>query len=293
LPLPLTVSASDPVDVPMDTVAVRDPIAPGVNVTLIVHDAPPASAVLTAHVPLRLKSAALVPPTDSDATDSVAAPAFVNVAICVLVLPTTTVPKFIDVGVSCATAGAIDVAAACDTTYVWPPTVRFAERAAPVFAATMKLTVVLPEPLDDDDSASHDALLDAFHGQPAPVDSAVLPDSPAAGAVTDVEPSAYVQPEAWLTANASPPTVIVALRCGPALAAYEYGSEPVPDALVPIDTHDALLAALHAQSACVVTPIEPDPDDAPTVADDGASAHVHDGVLPVFDARKLATVSAF
>ena len=59
---------------------------------------------------------------------------------------------------------------------------------------------------------SHDALLDAVHVQPDDVDSVVEPDAPAGGADTDVVPSAYAQPDAWLSVNVVPPIVTVALR---------------------------------------------------------------------------------
>jgi hypothetical protein len=64
----------------------------------------------------------------------------VTVAVFVaLALPTTIVPKSMLAGVIEATAGACVtvVATAWDTSSVWPPIVRFAERAEPVFAATV------------------------------------------------------------------------------------------------------------------------------------------------------------
>ena len=93
--------------------------------------------------------------------------------------------------------------------------------------------------------------------------------------------------------NVAPPIVSVALRAGPVFAAYEYESVPLPDALDPAANHAALLARFHAQPLCVVMPTDPAPDAAPTLTPAGASAHVHAGVVPDFDARKFATVSAF
>ena len=148
-------------------------------------------------------------------------------------------------------------------------------------------------PLAADDSVSHAALLAAVHVQFDAVVRLVLPLAPPAGTVADVVASAYVHPDAWLTLNATPPTVIVPLRAGPVLLAQEYASVPVPEAPAPIDSHDALLAAFHAQPLCVVTPIDPAPDDGETLADPGASDHVQLLVPPTFDARKFATVSAF
>ncbi len=45
--------------------------------------------------------------------------------------------------------------------------VMVAERAAPMFALTSKLTVPLPLPVDPDPIVIHEALLDAVHAQPA------------------------------------------------------------------------------------------------------------------------------
>ena len=80
-----------------------------------------------------------------------------------------------------------------------------------------------------------------------------------------------MQPDACVTLNATPPNVTVPLRAGPLFAAYEYASVPEPDALVPVVSHAALLAAFQAQPVCDVTPIYPLPVVAATLADEGAS----------------------
>jgi hypothetical protein len=56
-------------------------------------------------------------------------------------------------------------AASCDTVTVWPATVTFADRAAPPFAPTVKLTVPLPLPDPPPDICSQLAFDDAFHEQ--------------------------------------------------------------------------------------------------------------------------------
>ena len=118
-PVPARLSVSPPDEVVTATVADRVPIAAGENVMLTVHDAPAASAVLAPQVPRRVNSAGFAPPTDNAVIVSVPPPLLLTVALFVLVLPTTTVPKSIDPGLSAATAGAIVVvAAACDTSSV-------------------------------------------------------------------------------------------------------------------------------------------------------------------------------
>ena len=68
---------------------------------------------------------------------------------------------------------------------------------------------------------------------------------------------------------------------------------PLPDAPAPVVSQVAPLATFHAQPLCVVTPTEPVPDPAPTLAAPGDSDHVQAVDVPEFDARKFATVSAF
>lgn len=136
LPVPRSASVSSPDVVPTETDACRIPIVHGENVMLSVQDWPAASTVLTEHVPRRVNSAGLAPPIDSDTRVSVPPPEFETVAIrAALVLPTITPPRSSDAGPSAAAAGATEAAAACETRNVRPPSVRFAERAAPVFTA--------------------------------------------------------------------------------------------------------------------------------------------------------------
>ena len=61
----------------------------------------------------------------------------------------------------------------------------------------------------------------------------------------------------------------------------------------PAVNHALLLDAFHAQPVCVVTPTEPEPAVAPTLAPDDPSDHEHAVEPPCVDARKFATVCAF
>jgi hypothetical protein len=77
-----------------------------------------------------------------------------------------------------------------------------------------------------------------------------------------------------LTVNVALPTVIVALRAGPAFA--DAAKFNVPDPLVPepltIDSHEALDVAFQAQPLPAVTAVDPVPPAAATDALEGDSA---------------------
>jgi hypothetical protein len=77
-----------------------------------------------------------------------------------------------------------DVAAACVTVNVWPPTLMPADRDPPVLAATEYAMEPFPVPLDPDVMVSQPALLLAVHAQPLPADTVMLPEPP--DAETDV-----------------------------------------------------------------------------------------------------------
>jgi hypothetical protein len=71
-------------------------------------------------------------------------------------------------------------AADCVTVKLWPATVRVAVRLdEPVFAAALKLTVPLPEPLDPAVTVTQPAPLVAVQAQPVIVVTATLPVPPA------------------------------------------------------------------------------------------------------------------
>ena len=143
--------------------------------------APAANAVLTAHVPLRLKSAGLAPPGVNEATVSVPLPELVSVTpfVLLILLPTCTLPKLSCDALNVA-AGEVTAPAACVARSVLPPTVKLALRVAPVLEAAAKDIVALPVPLAADVTVSHDALLATLHAQPAPAVSVVVPPPPVA-----------------------------------------------------------------------------------------------------------------
>ena len=72
------------------------------------------------------------------------------------------------------------------------------------------------------------------------------------------------QPELWVTVKVCPAAVIVPARCGPALAATEKFTTPLPEPLAPelIVIQESLLAAVHAHPVVVVTLTLPVPPGA-------------------------------
>ena len=159
--------------------------------------APAASVVLTAHVPLRMKSPALAPPGVNEAMVSIPPPELVSVtpfALLILLL-TCTLPKLSCDALNVAT-GDVTAPAACVATSVLPPTVRLALRVAPVLDAAAKDIVALPVPLAADVTVSHDALLATLHAQPAPTVSVVVPGPPVAAKVALDGLKLNVHPEA-------------------------------------------------------------------------------------------------
>lgn len=137
-PAPESPSDSVPDDVPIATDADRVPDPLGMNVTVSVQEPPGASAVPGLH-PRSEKSPGFVPASESDEIEPVPPPVFFSVTLRDADRPTATVPKLIAVALCVITGGAGGgaTAAACDTSSVRPPAVMFAERAAPVFAATL------------------------------------------------------------------------------------------------------------------------------------------------------------
>ena len=128
-----------PDDVPITADADRAPVARAVNVNVSVQERPAASTVPALH-PRSEKSPGFAPPIARDAIEPVAVPLFVSVTDFDVDFPTVTVPKLIAVALDVIAAGAgggATAAAACETSSVRPPAVMFAERAAPVFAATL------------------------------------------------------------------------------------------------------------------------------------------------------------
>jgi hypothetical protein len=117
----------------------RAPDSRAVNVTVSVQERPAVSTVPALH-PRSEKSPGFAPPIARDAIEPVPLPLFVSVTDFDVDFPTATVPKLIAVALDVMTAvagGGATAAAACETSSVRPPAVMFAERAAPVFAATL------------------------------------------------------------------------------------------------------------------------------------------------------------
>jgi hypothetical protein len=73
--------------------------------------------------------------------------------------------------------------------------------------------------------------------------------------LADVEVSANVQPDPWVTVKGRPAIVAVPLRCGPVLAPTWTLTWPLPEPAAPlwIEIHSALLVAFHVQPAPLVT----------------------------------------
>ena len=100
--------------------------------------------------------------------------------------------------------------------------VRLALRAGPLLALAAKPTVPLPFPELPEVTVSHDALLLAVHVQPVGTVTATLllpaeaVNEALVGANVELHDSA-----AWLTVTVFPPTLSVAERAAPVLAATE------------------------------------------------------------------------
>jgi hypothetical protein len=90
VPVRLTVLVAGDALWPIVTVALRTPMAIGLNTALTVHDCAGASASAAAQVPLRAKSPACVPPSVTDDSTRFAVPLLVSVAVIVAELVCTT-----------------------------------------------------------------------------------------------------------------------------------------------------------------------------------------------------------
>ena len=155
---------------------------------------------------------------------------------------------------------------------VWPPIVRVADRAVPLLAPVVQLTVPLPLPLAPEVMVSQGALLVAVHAQPAAAVTATLPVAPEAGALALVGAIENVQPVPWFRVKVCPAIVSVPERAPPDIAAAAYWTGPLPLPLAPDETvsHESLLFAVQAQPGAVVTATLPVPPDAGTLALVGA-----------------------
>src|SRR4051794_6321658 len=127
--------------------------------------------------------------------------------------------------------------------------VSVAARATDGFAAATTITLPLPLPLLPEVIDSHGALLLAVHAQPGPADTLTFDEPPAAGMVTPAAPPPTWHPLVGFTVNVWPPMVSVPVREPAWLAAALTCTVPLPLPLAPavIDSHDALLVAVHVQ----------------------------------------------
>lgn len=149
-------------------------------------------------------------------------------------------------------------AAACVTVKVAPAIVIVPVRVdATVFAATLKPTVPLPEPVAPLVTVIHDALLPALHEQPVATVTLPLPVPPAAVKDWLVGETDGAQPAAnCVTVNVAPAIVSVPVRLeATVFAATVNVTEPLPDPLAPPVTviHAALLAAVQLHPVAAVT----------------------------------------
>jgi hypothetical protein len=74
----------------------------------------------------------------------------------------------------------------------------------------------------------HGTLLEAFQGQPAPVDMEAAAVPPLATTSCEGGATVYVQPLAWAMVTIRPPRDIVPCRAGPEFAATENCTWPLP-----------------------------------------------------------------
>jgi hypothetical protein len=134
---------------------------------------------------------------------------------------------------------------------------------ATVFAATLKPTVPLPEPVAPLVNVIQAALLAAVHAHPVAAVTLLLP-VPAA-AVKDCvvgEIAGEQAAAACVTVNVAPAMVSVPVRLvATVFAATVKPTVPLPDPVAPLVSviHEALLAAVHAQPVATVTLLVPVP----------------------------------
>jgi hypothetical protein len=156
-----------------------------------------------------------------------------------------------------------------------------------VFAAALKLSVPLPEPLDPPVTVTQLAPLVAVHAQPAIVVTLTLPVPPdAATACVDGEMLNEQPKPDCVTVKMFPAIARVPVRDVVAVAAATAKVTvplPEPDAPPLTDSQDALLAALHAHPDPAVTATLPLPPaaakDCEVVPMDGAHGAVNANVF--------------
>ena len=110
-------------------------------------------------------------------------------------------------------------------------TVTVPVRGGPLFGATVNGTWAGPV-LEAAPGVIQGALLEAFHGQPEPVDIDAVPVPPPGATVCESGVTLYVHPPACVMVTVRPPTDSVPCRAGPEFAATEKGTWPLP---LPLD----------------------------------------------------------
>jgi hypothetical protein len=167
----------------------------------------------------------------------------------------------------------------CVTEKVWPPTVIVALRdVAVVFAAPVKLTVPLPDPLAPAVIVIHVSVVVAVHAQPACAVTPIAPEPPPAATDSDAGEIEYAHgAPGCVTVKLLKPTVIVAVRAIVlGFAAAVNPTDPLPEPLAPdvIVIHRSAVLAVHAQADAAVTAIVPVPPPAATACDVGEIVYV-------------------
>lgn len=201
-----------------------------------------------------------------------------HVQPAVVVTVTDALPP--DAGTDCDVGAMVyvhGVAASCVMVKVCPPAVIVPLRElVALFAATLKATVPLPEPLAPLVIVIHDALLVAVHVHPLPLVTVNDPVAPPETTLVETGESEYVQDAAaCVIVNVWPPAVTVPVRAAVvAFAATLKPTVPLPEPLAPlvIVIHDALLVAVQAHPLPLVTLNDPVLPPATTDCEAGESA---------------------
>src|SRR5439155_1214563 len=194
---------------------------------------------------------------------------------------TVSVPEPPPTATACDAGDSVEVhgTPACVTVKVLPATVSVPVRDVPaVFAATLNVTLPLPEPDAPVVTVIHASLLTAVHAHPVGAVTVVLPVPPPAttdwlaGEIVSVQ----VMPTCVIVALL-PPALIVPLRDDVevfAAALNEMDPLPVPLAPAVIVIHASVVVAVHEQPVGAVTPTVPDPPPTTTACVAGESVEV-------------------
>ncbi len=154
-----------------------------------------------------------------------------------------------------------------------------ADRAAPVFGSTPKVTAPLPEPAAPAVTWIHDAFALAVHEHPLFAVTPMLPVMPTAAGDTDVADSTNEQGAASCrTVTVWPAIVSVPERSvGTGLGSASNLTEPMPAPGAPARmwSHEAFALAVQEQSGPAVTPTVSVAPGEPTTVEVNESVDVH------------------